>query len=138
MHRPNKVGFDRYVALGKDQTYALLRDWEQPGRLLPLTRVITADTGRFTALTGFGPFLLRSEMVVLESDDAAQRARIELTGPALKGTAEFAVRSFSSTACIVRWEADVRISLLPRFLTPLANLVVRRLAMRHLRRLPSR
>jgi hypothetical protein len=134
----SKVGFDRYVALPKEQVYALLCEWERPGSWLPFTRVVTADDGTFTALTGFGPFLLRSGVVVLERDDRGQRVRVELTGPALKGTAEFAVRSFSSTACIVRWEVDARVSPLPRFLTPLVNLLVRRLTIRSLRRLLPR
>lgn len=134
----SKVGFDRYVALPKEQVYALLCDWGHPGRWLPLTRVVAADDGTFNALTGFGPLLLRSGVIVLERDDAEQRVRVELTGPVLKGTAEFVVCSFSSTSCIVRREADVRVSPLPRFLTSLVNLLVRRLAMRSLRRLSSR
>ena len=134
----SKVGFDRYVKLPAEQAYTLLCDWEDQRRWSPFIRVVAVDGLRFSALTGIGPFALRDELIVLERDDVARRVRVELTGPALTGTVGFAVRSFSPTSCIVRWDVSVRVPFLSWPLAPLVTLVTRRLLIRALRRLHPR
>lgn len=131
-----RIKFDQFVPLDATEAYALLCDWEDHGRWVPLTKVTVHDEASFTAFTGVGPLVLKDEMVVFSKDDAELVVVIRKTGPILTGTAGFAVRPFSQGSCVVTWEESLRVPLVPWFLAPVLRVVTRALFRAALKNLP--
>lgn len=130
------VTFSRYLGVSADTAYALLCDWEDHGRWVPLTRVTVHDQDSFTAYTGVKPLVLKDEMRVTSRDDNTRTVTIEKLGPLLTGTAGFAVKPFSETSCVVTWEEHVNVPYVPRFAAPVLQWATRLAFTRALKKLP--
>lgn len=128
--------FDQYLPMSAEETYALLCDWDDHARWVPLTRVATHSPDEFTAYTGLGPLALPDRMRVVRRDDASLSVTVEKLGPVLRGTAGFVVRPFDASSCVVRWYESVRVPLVPGRLSRMLSGVARVFFRAALRRLP--
>lgn len=99
-----------------------LVDWTDHGRWIPATRVriLEGDGGvgtRFVARSGFGPLAFDDTMNVVECDPHTFTARVEKTGPLLRGDAGFALTP-AAHASELAWFEQVRVPYLPQLFAP--------------------
>lgn len=116
---PSRVAFDELV------------DWRGHADWVPMTRVVieSGDGGvgtTFVATTGLGPLALPDRMRVESMDAEARTVTVVKVGPVLTGDVRLAVESVGDTACIVHWDEDVRVPLLPGFLSKPVGAVARK------------
>ncbi|MFM9134667.1 MAG: SRPBCC family protein [bacterium] len=116
---PSRVAFDELV------------DWRGHADWVPMTRVVieSGDGGvgtTFVATTGLGPLALPDRMRVESIDTEARTVTVVKIGPVLTGEVCLAVESVGDTACIVHWDEDVRVPLLPGFLSKPVGAVARK------------
>lgn len=131
------VVFDQHVALSAEEAYALLCDWRDHARWVPLTRVTVHDERSFTAYSGLGRLSLPDRMQVIDKDDDARSVTIEKKGPVLTGLAGFSVRRYADDECIVTWREHIRVPLVPGFLARPLESMTRGLFRRALKNLTS-
>jgi carbon monoxide dehydrogenase subunit G len=121
------------------EAFALLCDWEDHSRWVPLTKVVSHSSTSFTAYTGIGPLQLPDNMELLERDDESLSALVLKTGPILIGTAAFHVRRFSDEGCVVEWREELTVKGVPRLITkavaPVLSTVAKRFFTRALKRM---
>ena len=112
----------RHLAVPARVAFDELIDWRGHAEWVPMTRVVIegGDGGAgtaFVATTGLGPLSLPDRMRVESLDDQAMRVHIVKIGPVLTGDVHLAVESVGDTACTVIWDEDVRVPVLPQFLS---------------------
>lgn len=108
-----------------------LVDWRGHADWVPLTRVVieSGDGGvgtTFVATTGLGPIALPDRMRVEEMDPGAMTVRIVKIGPVLTGEVWIVVRDHGAAECEVTWREDIRVPLLPPFLSGLVGGITKR------------
>lgn len=121
------------------EAFALLCDWEDHGRWVPFTKVVSHAPTSFTAYTGVGPLQLPDNMELLERDDESLSALVLKTGPILIGTAAFHVRRFSNGSAVVEWREELTIKGVPVLITkavaPILSIVAKLFFKRALKRM---
>ena len=116
---PASVAFDELV------------DWRGHAEWVPMTRVVieSGDGGvgtTFVATTGLGPLALPDRMRVAAMDSEARTVTVVKIGPVLTGEVRLAVQPDGDTACTVLWDEDIRVPLLPEFLSKPVGAVARK------------
>ena len=116
---PARVAFDELV------------DWRGHAEWVPMTRVVieSGDGGAgttFVATTGLGPLALPDRMRVESLDAAQMTVHIVKIGPVLTGDVRLAVESLSDDSSDITWDEDVRVPLLPGFLSKPVGAVARK------------
>ncbi|MFM7597175.1 MAG: SRPBCC family protein [Actinomycetota bacterium] len=116
---PARVAFDELV------------DWRGHAQWVPMTRVVieSGDGGAgttFVATTGLGPLALPDRMRVESLDVTQMTVHIVKIGPVLTGDVRLAVESLSDDSSDITWGEDVRVPLLPGFLSKPVGAVARK------------
>lgn len=120
-----------------------LVDWRGHADWVPMTRV-TIESGdggvgtTFVATTGLGPLALPDRMRVESLDDAALTVRVVKIGPVLSGDVFLEVIPAGDDSCDVVWDEDIRVPLLPSFLSRPVGALARRAFEMSLDRMSSR
>ena len=116
---PARVAFDELV------------DWRGHAEWVPMTRVVveSGDGGvgtTFVATTGLGPLALPDRMRVAAIDSEARTVTVVKIGPVLTGEVQLAVEPAGDAACTVLWDEDIKVPLLPGFLSQPVGAVARK------------
>lgn len=113
---------NRGLALPARAAFEALIDWRGHADWVPMTRVVVeagdgGDGTVFVATTGIGPLALPDRMRVEEIDREAMTVRIVKIGPVLSGEVQIGVREVDVDSSEVTWREDIRVPLLPQFLS---------------------
>jgi len=116
---PARVAFDELV------------DWRGHAQWVPMTRVVieSGDGGAgttFVATTGLGPLALPDRMRVESLDATQMTVHIVKIGPVLTGDVRLAVEPVTDDSSDITWDEDVRVPLLPGFLSKPVGAVARK------------
>ncbi|MBM4283558.1 MAG: SRPBCC family protein [Deltaproteobacteria bacterium] len=116
---PARVAFDELV------------DWHGHAEWVPMTRVVieSGDGGAgttFVATTGLGPLALPDRMRVESLDATQMTVHIVKIGPVLTGDVRLSVESMTDDSSDITWDEDVRVPLLPGFLSKPVGAVARK------------
>lgn len=116
---PARVAFDELV------------DWRGHAQWVPMTRVVieSGDGGAgttFVATTGLGPLALPDRMRVESLDATQMTVHIVKIGPVLTGDVRLSVESMADDSSDITWDEDVRVPLLPGFLSKPVGAVARK------------
>ncbi|MBM3689920.1 MAG: SRPBCC family protein [Actinobacteria bacterium] len=116
---PARVAFDELV------------DWRGHAQWVPMTRVVieSGDGGAgttFVATTGLGPLALPDRMRVESLDATQMTVHIVKIGPVLTGDVRLAVEPVTDDSSDITWDEDVRVPLLPGFLSRPVGAVARK------------
>lgn len=116
---PARVAFDELV------------DWSGHAQWVPMTRVVieSGDGGAgttFVATTGLGPLALPDRMRVESLDATQMTVHIVKIGPVLTGDVRLSVESMADDSSDITWDEDVRVPLLPGFLSKPVGAVARK------------
>lgn len=116
---PARVAFDELV------------DWRGHAQWVPMTRVVieSGDGGAgttFVATTGLGPLALPDRMRVESLDATQMTVHIVKIGPVLTGDVRLSVESMTDDSSDITWDEDVRVPLLPGFLSKPVGAVARK------------
>lgn len=116
---PGRIAYDELV------------DWRGHAAWVPMTRVVIeeGDGGvgtTFVATTGLGPLALPDRMRVESMDSDARTVSVVKIGPVLTGEVHLAVESVGDAACTVLWDEDIKVPLLPGFLSKPVGAVARK------------
>ena len=112
----------RDLALPAEVVFAELIDWKAHEDWVPLTTVVihSGDGGagtEFTATSGIRPLALPDRMRIDSLDAEAMKVHVTKLGPVLTGTVDLSVTSTSPSTCTLNWFEDVRVPVLPQFLS---------------------
>ena len=121
----------RHLELPARVAYDELVDWRGHAHWVPMTRVVieSGDGGpgtTFVATTGLGPLALPDRMRVESMDSDARTVTVVKIGPVLTGDVHLAVESVGDSACTVLWDEDIRVPLLPGFLSKPVGAIARK------------
>lgn len=103
----------REVRFSPEESWNRLTDWEQHGRVVPLTTVTRMGSG-FVARTGVGPIAFDDPMEIVEWREPSF-CRLEKRGRVVVGWAEITVESLG-TGSRVTWREDIHVRGVPRAL----------------------
>jgi len=108
-----------------------LVDWRGHAEWVPMTRVVieSGDGGvgtTFVATTGLGPLALPDRMSVESMDIDNMRVHIVKIGPVLTGDVVLEVEAGGDGDCVVLWDEDVRVPVLPQFLAAPVGAIARK------------
>ena len=120
----------RSVALPAREVFDELVDWRGHAEWVPMTRVVieSGDGGAgttFVATTGLGPLALPDRMRVESMDADALTVTVTKIGPVLTGDVTLEVEPVGTSSCVVHWDEDVRVPVLPQFLAAPVGAVAR-------------
>ena len=102
--------------------FAELIDWKAHEDWVPLTSVVihSGDGGagtEFTATSGIRPLALPDRMRIDSLDTETMKVHVTKLGPVLTGTVDLSVTATGSKSCRLEWFEDVRVPVLPQFLS---------------------
>lgn len=112
----------REVPLPADVAFAELIDWPGHANWVPMTRV-TIEEGDggpgtvFVATSGLGPAALPDRMRVDALDPTAMTVHVTKVGPVLTGYVNLAVTATGESTSELTWLEDIRVPILPQFLS---------------------
>jgi hypothetical protein len=112
----------RDVPLPAHVAFAELIDWRGHAEWVPMTRV-TIEEGDggpgtvFVATSGLGPAALPDRMRVDALDSTAMTVRVTKIGPVLTGYVDLAVMATGESTSRLTWLEDIRVPVLPQFLS---------------------
>ena len=121
----------RRLPLPARRAFDELVDWRGHAAWVPMTKVAIehGDGGvgtTFVATTGLGPLALPDRMRVESLDPEAMTVSIVKIGPVLTGDVRLSVTDLGTAACEVGWDEDIRVPLLPAFLSRTVGALAKR------------